>query len=284
MRFFKSKIGLLAMSAVLLASLVGCSQKEESGTADTGESNEFRVAMECAYPPFNWTQTDDSNGAVKIDSVSWAGGYDVEIAKAIAEGLGKELVIVKTEWDGLAPSITSGKTDAIIAGMSNTEERRQTIDFTDNYYTSDIVIVVRRDSEYADAKTVDDFGGAKITAQLNTLHYNFLDQLTGVDKQTAMEDFPTMTLAVSSGKIDGYVTERPGAASAILSNPELMYVVLDEENSFEIEEVDDVSIAIGIAKDSPYKEQINEILSGIGEETRQQIMDDALENQPMNQE
>ena len=80
---------------------------------------------------------DDSNGGVKIDgNAEYAGGYDVEIAKKIADGLGKELVIVKTEWDGLVPALISGKIDAIIAGMSPTEERKETIDFSDNYYTS----------------------------------------------------------------------------------------------------------------------------------------------------
>ena len=71
------------------------------------------------------------NGAVAIEGSSeYAGGYDVEIAKIIAAELGKELVIVKTEWDGLIPALTSGKIDAIIAGMSPTEERKEAIDFT----------------------------------------------------------------------------------------------------------------------------------------------------------
>ena len=91
---------------------------------------EFRVGLECGYPPFNWTQIDDSNGGIKIDGgQEYAGGYDVEIAKRIAEGLGRKLVIVKTEWDGLVPALTSGKIDAIIAGMSPTAERKETIDF-----------------------------------------------------------------------------------------------------------------------------------------------------------
>ncbi|OYO99531.1 ABC transporter substrate-binding protein, partial [Lachnotalea glycerini] len=97
-------------------------------TINEGESeqndNVFRVGMEAGYPPFNWTQSDDSNGGVKIDgNEEYAGGYDVEIAKIIAKQLGKELIIVKTEWDGLVPALQSGKIDAIIAGMSPTKER-----------------------------------------------------------------------------------------------------------------------------------------------------------------
>ena len=73
----------------------------------SAEEDTFKVGLEAGYAPFNWTQIDDSNGAVKIDgNAEYAGGYDVEIAKKIADGLGKELVIVKTEWDGLVPALT----------------------------------------------------------------------------------------------------------------------------------------------------------------------------------
>ena len=112
----KKKLSLLiSLSLVAILILTGCG----SGKSAKNE-NVFRVGMEAGYPPFNWTQMDDSNGAVKIEGSSeYAGGYDVEIAKKIAEGLGKELVIVKTEWDGLVPALTSGKIDAIIAGNHN---------------------------------------------------------------------------------------------------------------------------------------------------------------------
>jgi putative lysine transport system substrate-binding protein len=109
---------------------------EQGSTAvpeSTPEENIFRVGMEAGYAPFNWTQLGGSNGGVAIDgNMEYAGGYDVEIAKRIAEGLGKKLVIVKTEWDGLVPALISGKIDAIVAGMSPTAERKEAIDFSDN--------------------------------------------------------------------------------------------------------------------------------------------------------
>ena len=91
--------------------------------------------------------------------------------------------------------------------MSPTDERRASIDFSDVYYVSDLVMVVRKDGPYAQATSLEEFEGAKITAQLNTFHYTVVDQIAGVDKQTAMEDFPTMIVALQSGKIDGYVSE-----------------------------------------------------------------------------
>jgi len=266
----KKKISLLAAACIALSVfLSGCGKSDDKT---------FKVGMEAGYPPFNWTQTDDSGGAVKIDGSSeYAGGYDVEIAKRIAEGLGKELVIVKTEWLGLIPALTSGKIDAIIAGMSPTAERKESIYFTDDYYKSDLVMVVKKGSKYENATSIQDFKGAKITAQLNTFHYTVIDQIEGVDKQTAMDDFPAMRTALESGVIDGYVSERPEGVSAEAANPNFKMVVFTD--GFETSE-EDTSIAVGIKKGSDLKNKINEILAGISEEERISIMDAAIKNQP----
>lgn len=263
---------LLAFSTVLTA----CGGDKEEGKES---SNEFRVGLECAYAPFNWTQTDDSNGAVPIKSGGYAGGYDVEIAKQIAKGLGKKLVIVKTDWDGLLPSLTSGKIDAIIAGMSPTAERKKSIDFTDNYYKSELVVVVKKDGKFATAKTLKDLSGAKVTAQLDTFHYSVIDQITGVNKQTAMEDFPTMIVSLNSGKIDGYVSEKPGAEAAVSANSGLTYVSFEDGKGFEASE-DDVAVAVGLKKKSNLTSKINEILSGISQSDRDELMLTAISNQP----
>lgn len=73
----------------------------------------------------------------------------------------KELLVVKTKWEGLVPALTSGKIDMIIAGMSPTEERKKEIAFSDSYYTSIPTLVVRSDSQYANATSLEDFAGAK---------------------------------------------------------------------------------------------------------------------------
>ena len=271
----KKKVSLLFLAVLTAAlTLVGCG----SSNSNSSDENVFRVGMEAGYPPFNWTQNDDSNGAVKIEGSSeYAGGYDVEIAKKIAESLGKELVIVKTEWDGLVPALTSGKIDAIIAGMSPTEERKQTIDFTDVYYKSDLVMLVKKGGAYENAETLKDFSGAKITAQLNTFHYSVIDQIPNVNKQTAMDNFPAMRVALESGVIDGYVTERPEALSAQMANENFKMVEFKE--GFTTSE-EDTAIAVGVKKDSELKDKINEILKGISDEERLEIMDTAIKNQP----
>ena len=242
----------------------------------------FRVGMECGYPPFNWTQVEADENSVPIDGgMGYAGGYDVEIAKQIAAALDKELVVVKIEWDGLIPALNSGMIDAVIAGMSPTAERKLTVDFTDAYYNSDLVVVVRKDSPFAEAKTLADFAGAKITAQLNTFHYTVLDQMPGIEKLPAMETFPAMTVALSSGAIDGYISERPGAVSACASNADFTFVNFEDGAGFQASE-EDTSIAVAIKQGSAdLVAQINEVLAGIDADTRNSIMDAAVLNQPV---
>lgn len=255
---------------------------EANGSAQ-GEKEVFRVGLEADYAPFNWTQMDSSKGAVKIDgSPEYAGGYDVEIAKIIAEGLGKELVIVKIDWDGLVPALISNKIDAIIAGMSPTDDRKETIDFSDNYYKSDLVMVVKKGSKYENATSIQDFNGAKITAQLNTFHYTVIDQIKGVKKEAPMDTFPVMRVAIESGILDGYVSERPEAVSAVSANKN--FAMVEFTDGFETSD-DDTAIAVGVRKgDDELREKINEILAGFTEEDFLSIMNTAIKDQPAEQE
>lgn len=251
--------------------------------AQDAEVAPLRVGMEVNYAPFNWSQSTDANGAVPVANSpgEYANGYDVQMAKSLAEKLGRPVEIQKIEWDGLLPALTSGKIDAIIAGMSPTAERKEVIDFTENYYTSDIVLVVQKAGQYAGATALSDFDGAKITAQLNTFHYTLVDQIPNVNKQTAMDAFPTMITALKAGSIDGYVSERPGALAATMADADLAMVEFAEGQGFEASP-EDTSIAVGVAKNSPLLAALNEALAQIPEETRQETMDNmvALQSNP----
>jgi len=247
----------------------------------TGYSDDIKVGMECGYAPFNWFQNDAKNGAVKVDG-GYCGGYDVEIAKVIAKKLNKNLVIVKTKWDALlGPALNSGKVDLVIAGMSATPERRQSLTFSKPYYESDLVVVVKKNGKYANAKSINDFTGAKITGQLNTLHYDVIDQMKGVQKQTAMESFPAMIVALNSGKIDGYISERPGAMAAQFSNPNLKFISFDKNTGFKYD-TEEVNVAVGMKLgNTELEEQINKILDeDLTSKARQRIMEKAIQNQP----
>ncbi len=296
---------IIVISLILSMLLVGCWGKDDTPTGqesgenadvlanqnENGEANDpdqdkkevFRVGLEADYAPFNWTQMDSSKGAVKIDgNPEYAGGYDVEIAKKVAEGLGRELVVVKIEWDGLVPALISNKIDAIMAGMSPTADRKETIDFSDNYYKSDLVMVVKKGSKYENATSIQDFKGAKITAQLNTFHYTVIDQIKGVKKEAPMDTFPVMRVAVESGILDGYVSERPEAVSAVSANKN--FAMVEFTDGFKTSD-DDTAIAVGIRKgDDELREKINEVLAGLTEEDFLGIMNTAIKDQPAEQE
>lgn len=272
----KKNLSLL-IAGVLTTTLLltGCGT---SNSKKAAEKATFKVGMEAGYAPFNWTQLDNSNGAAKIDgSAEFAGGYDVEIAKKIAADLGKELVIVKTDWEGLIPALQAGTVDAIIAGMSPTEKRKESIDFSKDYYKSDLVMVVKKGGKFDGASSIKDFSGAKITAQLNTFHYSVIDQIPGVSKQTAMDNFPAMRVALESGIIDGYVSERPEGVSAQAANGN--FKMIEFKEGFTTSE-EDTSIAVGLKKGSELTEKINKTLEGITAEQRKEIMDTAIKNQP----
>ncbi len=261
----RNLIAVLMVLALMLTS-VACAQT-------------LRVGMECNYAPYNWTQVEAGDNGVALEGGGYADGYDVRIAQRVAEYLGMDLEIVKTEWEGLILSLTSGKIDCIIAGMSPTEERMMTIDFTEPYYESDLVIVVRKDGAYANATSLEDFAGATIVGQLNTFHDTVIDQIPDVKHATPMDTFPTMIVAVNAGSVDGYISERPGAESAVATNPDLTYVVFEDGKGFETDPAD-TSIAVGVAKGSELTAKINEALATISDEERLEIMEAALEAQP----
>ena len=250
------------------------------GLVSQVQADEYlRIGMEAAYAPFNWTQDDDSNGAVKIDGTNqYANGYDVQIAKKIAKDLGKEPLIVKTKWEGLVPALTSGKIDMIIAGMSPTAERKQEIAFSSSYYTSEPVLLVKKDSAYANAKTLDDFKDAKITSQQGVYLYDLISQIPGAKKETAMGDFAQMRQALEAGVIDAYVSERPEALTAESANAK--FKMIQPEPGFKTGE-EDTSIAIGLRKDDERISQINASIETISKDEQVALMDRMIKEQPV---
>ena len=275
------KILCIAIALMMFLSLAACGGNEEAGVKSGVEDGVLTVGMECAYAPYNWTTSTPSATTVPIANSkgSYADGYDVQIAKLIAEELGVELVIKAIEWDGLIPALEAGEIDMIIAGMSPTEERKLSISFSDTYFDSNLVMVVKAGSAYASADDIQDFAGAKITGQLNTFHYAVIDQITGVQKQTALADFAALIQSLNSGAIDGYVCEKPGAISAVAANPGFAFVEFADGKGFVCDPAES-SISVGLRKDSSLTAKINEILAGIPKEAREALMDAAIARQP----
>ncbi|MBR3001091.1 MAG: transporter substrate-binding domain-containing protein [Oscillospiraceae bacterium] len=270
---------LLAM----VFSLAACSGKTEETDSDMAAikaSGVLRIGMECDYAPFNWMVTEPTETSEKIQGGGYADGYDVYFSRKIAEELGVEVEIVKLEWSGLTLALESGTIDLIIAGMSPTEERKQTVDFTNAYYTGKKVIVVRNDSKYLNAKSLEDFSGATLSAQLNSLHYDLIDQVPGAIKGMPYENSPAKILAVQTGVLDGFIEDIDVAKAIVESNPDLTYVVFDEGKGFVVEE-SKITNAIGCRKGSDMVEFINGILDTVSTEEREALMEKARKSQPV---
>ena len=202
----------LLMALAMTASLAACGGTGSSGdTADSGNSGTtaeggetagssgvedgvLTIAMECAYAPYNWSQSDDSNGAVPISNVpgTYANGYDVMIAKQICEANGWELEVVQSDWDSLVPGVQTGTFDAVIAGQSMTAERSEQVDFAGPYYYASIVCVTKTDSPYANAAGISDLSGGTCTAQIATIWYDSCLPQTEGAKAIGMTHVQTM--------------------------------------------------------------------------------------------
>ena len=268
---------LLVLVLFFSMCLIGCSEPtfdEESGI--------LRVGLECAYAPFNWTETEKTDSNVPISNASnmYADGYDVQIAKLIADDLGYELEIQMIEWDGLVIALKSGTIDLIIAGMSPTEERKESISFTNPYYTSTHVLVMKEASQYASAKTFNDLSGATIIGQANTVYDDLAVQINeknaNAKRATPLESVPLIINAINSDTSNKTITvlEEPVAKGIVTSQKGYVYIQLEEQ--FELDEADKV-VSIGVRKsDDKLLEKVNESLAKIQEATRQQLMENAV--------
>lgn len=277
------KITALILSLMLMFSLTAC------GGNDTANNDEkvLRVAMECGYAPYNWTQSTDANGAVQIaDSKDYAYGYDVMMAKKIADELGYELQIVKLDWESLIPAVQSGDVDCVIAGQSITSERLEEVDFTKPYYYASIVTLTKQDSPYANAKGVQDLANGTCTSQLNTVWYDVcLPQIPGANIQTAQESAPAMLVALESGAVDYVVTDMPTAMAACAAYDDM--VLLDFSDSDDNFQVSDEEINIGISLkkgNTELKDAIDGVLATMTTEDYEQMMQEAISVQPITQE
>lgn len=263
---------IVALLAVTCCFFSACNEQEYEDTRPV-----LKVGMECAYKPYNWTQLDASNGAVPIQgrNEEYANGYDVQIAQRIADYLGMKLEVYAYEWGSLIPAVQSGALDLIIAGMSPTAERKQEIDFSEPYYDSNIVVVVKKTGAYANATSIDEIKNMKIAAQEGTFHEEAARQLN--NNVTLLKDFSQMIVALNANTIDGYIAEEPGAIADCIGNSNFTYLKLvNNENGFLVEDLSNVTLACGIKKGSALTQKVNEAISAITQEERIALMNDAI--------
>ena len=270
----------ILMAIAMLVSMTACGSSAKSGVED----GVLTVGMECAYAPYNWTQTDDSNGAVPISNVpgAYANGYDVMMAKKICEANGWKLEIKKLDWDSLVPAVQTGEIDCAIAGQSMTAEREEVVDFAGPYIYASIVCLVQKDSPLATATGISQLTGT-CTSQRGTIWYDTcLPQIKGAEIQSAADDAGAMLMAVSSGTCSFVCTDMPTAQGAVITYPNL--TILDFSGSEDDFNVSDEEVNIGISVSEGNKtllDAMNKVLDPMTADDFNALMAEAVAVQPI---
>ena len=281
----------MLLAALMILALAACGSSAPAATqapaaeapateVPAAEVKQFRVGMECAYAPSNWQEdtATDSNWPVENVPGAYAEGYDVQVAKHIADSLGCELVIVKLAWGGLIEALNQGQIDAIIAGMADTEERRQSINFSDPYHSTEYALMLLPDSQFVGGTTIHDFAGASVLGQKDTKLDTVIDQMDGVNHLPPVESVPNMISRLDQGTCDAIVINLENAPGYLALNPDYVIVEFAEGDGFEL---GFTGSCVGLRKsDNELLDQINTILSGIDDDARAAMWQAAVDGQP----
>lgn len=274
----------------MMLSLVGCTQgltdnpnyNIDSTDQNTSVNEVLRIGMECDYAPNNWQESTATDTNLPISNLSgfYAEGYDVQIAKRLAEKMDVKIEIVKLAWTGLIQALKEGQIDMIIAGMADTPERKESIAFSNTYNVkkTEYVLVVQADSKYADATSIQDFSGATVVGQINTYYDTAIDQIDGVIHASPAQDVPNMTSQLQEGLVDAIVLDDDTAESKYADDDDYKILHFTGDNGFVVEMT---GACVGLRlEDTTLLKQVNDALSTIDTDTRAKLMEEAKERQP----
>lgn len=253
--------------------------KSSSTTSSQDKNKSFRIGMEVAYAPYNWQTSKETDTTIPVENVpgAFADGYDVQIAKEVTKQLGGSAVAVKMSFDGLIDALRSGQIDLIIAGMSKTEERARSIDFSEPYYVGTYGMLVRKDSKYANAKSLQDFSGAAVLGQKGTLLDEVIDEIPGVNHLSPVTSVPDQIANLEQGTCDAITYEAANIPVILQTHTNLAGVVFEKGKGFK----DEVYCNIGIAKgNDDLVKQVNEALASISQSQRDEMYQGAVQRQP----
>ena len=278
MKLKKLATAALAMTFVLS----GCGGSEDDGknvSSVTGKEK-FVVGMECNYAPFNWQSNEQTDTSVAIGGAGYCDGYDVRVARYVAEQLDREIEVKKVSWEGLQPALNSGEIDAVIAGMTAADKRRAGMDFTTPYYESEMVMIVRKsDKKVAKYNDIQQFKGKTVIGQKSTNYDTVIDQIKGVKHATPKATYPEMIVALQKKEVDGITAELPVAEGAVAANKDLTIVHFKKGKGFDI----DTSVSIAMKKgtsDSQLFKDVQKAVDNLSKKTRDEWMKEARKAQP----
>lgn len=256
--------------------------------SNSSDTNVIRIGMECNYAPFNWTAGSESEYTLPVynEAGKYADGYDIQFAKRLAKETGKSVEIYKLEWDSLIIQLNSNQIDAVIAGMTDTEERRQQISFSNEYYRSELVLIASKtisaqysSQELGDSELKSLLSGKMIESQRGTVTDDVIETFKtnyGVIHSTAVDTFSKAALDVHTGAVFAMTAELP-VAQSIVKNYEDLGIIHMNQNILGVD-LSELGVSVGIRKgDTELQNTINEVLANYSTADRNSDMALAVE-------
>lgn len=251
------RLRLMAAAFTLLALLLAACGTEDTaapdGDGDTGTDTEtdtadleletegqMRVGSDLNFPPFEFVEDGETKG------------FDIDLMDEVASRIGVEVEYVNANFDTIFTQLAAGEFDAIISGITITEERRQTIEFSDPYFAANQALVVLTDSEVTG---VADLAGTDVGAQAGTTGLDYAQENFTESEVVEYPTYPAAFTALEAGQLDAVLADLPVAAEAVERSDTLQLV----------EEVDTGELyGIGVPHESPnLRAAISEALASI---------------------
>lgn len=292
----KTKMILALSSLFVMLSGVSCGKNNDSTSNNTQEK--LVIGMECAYQPFNWTVNNSSDHTLPISGTNqYADGYDIAIAKYLSQDLNREVEIKKIEWDSLIPSLLSGEINMVLAGMSVTNERLQTIDFTDPYLASDLAFLVKtenlpegnsKDNPASYQDLLELFDGESLVCQANVVGDDIIDtyftssETFEIHHNAPLTTYPLAAQDVKSGLAFAMPAELP-VVEAMTNLGGLSVLYCDYRSFLTQDDIIGLAVNVGIKKgNDELKNAINASLAKLSNEERGRLMGEASQRSASN--
>ena len=249
--------------------------------------------MECGYQPFNWTTRSESKYTLPIDGTNeFADGYDIQIAKYLSEDLGKEVIIKRTVWDSLITDLNAGNINMVLAGMSSTAERREQIDFTDPYLTSDLAFLIQKENipegnseenplSYEDLLAL--FEGESLICQRGVVGDDLIETYFSSINPSIQHNDPANTYPLAAMDVDQGVSfampaELPVCEAMVNIAPDNLGILYVDQSFISDVDKEGLSVSIGIKKgNDELREEINASLAKLSNEDRGVMMGEAAQ-------
>lgn len=277
-----ASLGLITQAgcadALFSTELVSSESADSAGNAASATT--IRFGCEAAFAPYEWRQDTETEYTLPVSNApgTYVDGYDIQLMKLIAEHMDRDPVVIDMSFDGLIAALNAGQFDALIAGMSATEERKKSVDFSEPYMKSDIGIFVSKDSPLANAMSLSDFSGKSVIAQKGSIQDDAVDEIPGVNHMDAANSVPDAITRLMQGTVDGVAVDLINANIYESQYPGYVCVRFESGKGFKPHE----GACVAVAKGDPMHilDSINEVIESISDDERQKMWDDASSRVP----